>query len=48
MNIHRETTGEEIWRQTEGEIDGFICAVGTGGTLAGVSQALKRTGRASP
>ncbi len=41
MNIHRETTGEEIWRQTEGEIDGFICAVGTGGTLAGVSQALK-------
>ena len=41
MNIHRDTTGEEIWRQTEGEIDGFICAVGTGGTLAGVSQALK-------
>jgi cysteine synthase A len=41
MNIHRDTTGEEIWRQTGGEIDGFICAVGTGGTLAGVSQALK-------
>jgi cysteine synthase A len=41
MAVHRDTTGEEIWQQTEGEIDGFICAVGTGGTLAGVSQALK-------
>jgi cysteine synthase A len=40
-NIHRSTTGEEIWRQTEGKIDGFICSAGTGGTLAGVSQALK-------
>jgi cysteine synthase len=41
MAIHRDTTGEEIWTQTEGEVDGFICAVGTGGTLAGVSAALK-------
>lgn len=40
-DIHRETTGEEIWRQTEGKVDGFICSSGTGGTLAGVSQALK-------
>lgn len=40
--IHETTTGEEIWQQTEGNIDGFICAVGTGGTLAGVSAALKR------
>lgn len=39
--IHKQTTGEEIWQQTEGKVDGFICAVGTGGTLAGVSQALK-------
>lgn len=38
---HIETTGPEIWSQTDGEIDGFICAVGTGGTLAGVAQALR-------
>lgn len=38
---HVETTGPEIWRQTEGNVDAFICAVGTGGTLAGVSIALK-------
>ncbi len=41
MDIHRRTTGEEIWQQTDGKVDGFICAVGTGGTLAGVSVALK-------
>jgi cysteine synthase A len=41
MEIHRETTGEEIWEQTDGQVDGFVCAVGTGGTLAGVSIALK-------
>ncbi|MDY0007506.1 MAG: pyridoxal-phosphate dependent enzyme, partial [Spongiibacteraceae bacterium] len=39
--IHRRTTGEEIWAQTEGRVDGFTCAVGTGGTLAGVAMALK-------
>ncbi|HBN51704.1 MAG TPA: cysteine synthase A, partial [Thalassospira sp.] len=38
---HIDTTGPEIWEQTDGKIDGFICAVGTGGTLAGVSMALK-------
>ena len=36
-----DATGPEIWRQTEGCIDGFICAVGTGGTLAGVAAALR-------
>ncbi len=39
---HIETTGPEIWRQTDGLIDGFICAVGTGGTLAGIGMALKQ------
>ncbi len=38
---HRDTTGKEIWDQTDGTVDAFVCAVGTGGTLAGVSQALK-------
>ncbi|MEO5807865.1 cysteine synthase A [Devosia sp.] len=38
---HVETTGPEIWEQTSGKIDGFICAVGSGGTLAGVADALR-------
>lgn len=39
---HVVTTAEEIWHQTDGEVDGFICAVGTGGTLAGCALGLKR------
>lgn len=38
---HIETTASEIWQQTEGKIDGFICAVGTGGTLAGTAMGLR-------
>jgi cysteine synthase len=40
-DAHIHTTGPEIWNQTDGKVDGFICAVGSGGTLAGVSLALK-------
>lgn len=39
--IHYDTTGIEIWSQTEGKVDAFVCAVGTGGTLAGVGQVLR-------
>jgi len=39
--IHRTTTGEEIWRDTNGQVDIFVAGVGTGGTVSGVGQALK-------
>lgn len=38
---HYETTAKEIWQQTDGKVDGFVCAVGSGGTLGGVSNGLK-------
>lgn len=41
---HIETTGPEIWEQTGGKLDGFICAVGSGGTLGGVAMALQPKG----
>ncbi|MDO5620203.1 MAG: cysteine synthase A [Paracoccus sp. (in: a-proteobacteria)] len=41
---HLETTGPEIWEQTGGKVDGFTCAVGSGGTLAGVAMALQPKG----
>ncbi|PTM95269.1 cysteine synthase A [Mycoplana dimorpha] len=40
-NAHIETTAPEIWRDTDGKVDGFICAVGSGGTLAGVAAGLR-------
>ncbi|MEM8814442.1 MAG: cysteine synthase A [Pseudomonadota bacterium] len=52
--FHENTTGPEIWEQTDGTVDGFVCAVGTGGTLGGVARALKarsdgvRVGLADP
>jgi len=39
--IHRRTTAEEIWKQTDGQVDIFVAAVGTGGTLTGVAEAIK-------
>ncbi len=38
---HETTTGPEIWAQTDGKVDGFICAIGSGGTLAGVAAAMR-------
>ncbi|MEM1035676.1 MAG: cysteine synthase A [Pseudomonadota bacterium] len=40
-DAHVKTTGPEIWQQTDGKVDGFICAVGSGGTLAGTAQSLR-------
>ncbi|HVF36834.1 MAG TPA: cysteine synthase A [Sphingomicrobium sp.] len=40
-DIHVATTGPEIWQQTQGKVDGFVSAIGTGGTLAGVAMALR-------
>ena len=39
--IHRRTTAEEIWRDLDGEVDVFVCGVGTGGTITGVGEVLK-------
>lgn len=39
---HEATTAAEIWMQSKGELDAFVCAVGTGGTIAGVSNFLKK------
>ncbi len=39
------STGPEIWRETNGKVDGFICAIGTGGTIAGVSTYLRERKR---
>lgn len=44
-DTHYRTTGVEIWNQTDGAVDGFTCAVGSGGTLAGVTLALKERNR---
>ena len=43
--IHRETTAEEIWNDTDGDVDIFVCGVGTGGTLTGCGEVLKQRNR---
>ena len=40
-DIHRQTTGEEIWKDTEGKVDVVVAGVGTGGTISGISRAIK-------
>ena len=42
MQAHVESTAPEIWEQTQGKVDGFVCAVGSGGTLSGVAEGLHR------
>jgi cysteine synthase A len=42
IEIHRQTTAEEIWQDTDGQVDIFVAGVGTGGTISGVGDALKR------
>jgi len=44
-DFHARTTAQEIWQQTGGKVDGFVCAIGTGGTFAGVSAGLKEKSR---
>ena len=44
-DAHYRGTGPEIWRQTDGRVDGFVCAIGTGGTLAGIAAFLKEARR---